>query len=141
MRYRIGLLISAALAATLAAGCDSQKLPVTGKVTVKGGGPLPGGMVVFAPVAGGTSGGARGYIREDGTFTLSTERPEDGSFAGKYRVLVVPPSKKGGEEVAAAPPPIDPRYAEFDGSGLEVEVTPERHHFEFTLDPPARKKK
>ena len=139
MLRQFALLLVAAIAVA-PTGCAAKKITVTGKVTIKGAGPLPGGMVVFAPVGGGTSGGARGYIREDGTFTLSTDSAEDGSFAGKYRVLVVPPPKKGGEDAPTLPPPIDPRYAEFDTSGLETEVTPEHHHFEFTLNPPAKKK-
>ena len=121
-------------------GCGQKKIIVTGKLTIKGNGPLPGGMIVFAPVDGGLSGGARGYVREDGTFTLSTDKPEDGSLPGKYKVLVVPPSKKGGEDAPNLPLPIDPRYAEFDTSGLTAEVTPAQHHFEFTLDPPPKTK-
>ena len=132
-----------ALAAALvaAAGCGPKKIAVTGLLTVKGGGPVPGGMVVFAPVGGGGAGGARGYVNLDGTFAMSTDKPDDGTLAGRYKVLIVPPpTKKGGEDAQAAPPPIDPRYAEFDQSGLEVEVTPDRHHFEFALDPPGKKK-
>src|SRR5262245_22198668 len=136
-RVSLLLLVNALAVAT---GCGQKKIPVTGKVVVKGGGPLNGGMVVFAPVDGGTTSGARGYIREDGTFTLSTDSPEDGSFVGKYRVLVVPPPRKGGEDAIPTTPPIDPKYAEFATSGLEAEVTAGQHQFEFILDPPARKK-
>src|SRR5262245_57311541 len=94
-------------------------------------------MVVCSPVDAAGRPGARGYIRPDRTVTLSTERPEDRSFAGRYHVLIgPPPQKKRGEDAPEPPPLIDPKYHQFDTSGLTFEVTPEKHHFDVTVAKP-----
>src|SRR5262249_57607506 len=72
-------------------GCARKTYPVTGKVTFKDGTPLRGGMVVFSPIDPAAHSGARGYIQQDGTFELSTERPGDGTLGGRYRGLLKPP--------------------------------------------------
>src|SRR5438128_12598251 len=91
-------ILLAALALTLLGGCGARKYPVIGKVVFKDGTPLPGGMVVFSPLDPASHVGARGYVQADGTFELSSDRPGDGSLAGRYQVLVRPPSQGKGQD-------------------------------------------
>lgn len=79
-----GGLFAAALLAC--AGCGTRLQPAGGKVLVDGV-PVREGTVMFYPVGGGRPATAR--IVEDGSFTLSYERPGDGLPAGEYKVAVV----------------------------------------------------
>jgi len=132
MPVYIALLISIFLS-----GCGERKIQVTGKVLLKNGKPLPGGMLVLSPEAGGLKGGARAYLETDGTFVLSTDAAGDGIISGKYKVLVVHPPKKGGEDAPSGPMLFHPKYSDFATSGLVVDITPENHLLEITLDPPS----
>jgi len=131
------------LALILAAcsGCARRTYPVIGKVTFKDGTPLRGGMVVFSPIDPTAHAGARGYIQQDGTFELSTERPGDGTLGGRYRVLVKPPTqgRADDEQRNNNAPLIDPRYTRFETSGLEFEVKAGLNHCPITVEPPARR--
>ena len=137
MRMLVILFIFALLPVS---GCGQGKIQVTGKVMLKNGGPLPGGMVVLSPNAGGLEGGARGYLQMDGTFVLSTDSAGDGVLSGKYKALVVHPSKKGGEDAPSGPMLFHPKYGDFSTSGLVFDINPENHKLEIILDPPAFRK-
>src|SRR5689334_8120728 len=72
------------------AGCSRPSLelaPVHGKVTIDGKS-LFQGKVMFAPVAKGDSvhpgKPAWGKIQSDGTFRLTTLKPEDGAVVGEH---------------------------------------------------------
>jgi len=83
------------VAVAICVGCGS-KVQVSG--TVKHDGQVvPGGRVVFTP-ASPDNKPAFGEIKEDGTFTMSTENPGDGVMVGQYRV-----------SIAAQPGSTDPR--------------------------------
>src|SRR5690349_7811580 len=90
-RARAGWRVLLAVVVLAVAGCGGRKYPVVGKVVFKDGKPLPGGMVVFSPLDSANHVGARGDIKSDGTFELSSEKAGDGSLAGRYQVLVRPP--------------------------------------------------
>lgn len=126
----------AALGILLAAGCGAPKYEVTGVVAYDDGTPYSGGgIVAMETEIGGKRIMARGAIGPDGRFTLASQRPEDGAFAGTYRVRVLPPV------VIDGPPPkgLDPRFQSFDTSGLSFQVVPGRNEFTITLGPkPAR---
>ena len=107
-----------------AAGCGSGLYPVRGKVTYPDGKPVTEGMVVFESKSEEARVTARGEIQSDGSFALSTHKPGDGAPAGKYRVLVAPKNDPNAVDRPAGPPPFDPRYADFNKSKLEFEVTP-----------------
>ena len=67
--------------------------PVTGSVTFRGGKPVTGGAVQFAPISD-SSYTVSGDLKDDGSFTLSTFRGNDrvaGAPAGEYRVTVLLP--------------------------------------------------
>ena len=100
-----GCLGAAALAACL--GCGSGLQPAGGKVLV-GGTPVKGGSVMFYPASKGRPATAR--ILEDGSFTLSYERPGDGLPVGEYKVVIVADVWKEGKKT---------RQQEYDEANLK----------------------
>jgi hypothetical protein len=105
-----------------AVGCGPKLCSVRGKVTYGDGQPVTEGMVVFERKGEEKPVTARGEIQADGSYRLSTHKPDDGAPPGTYRVLVAPKSDPNAVDRAAKPPPFDPRYADFKTSGLEFEV-------------------
>lgn len=125
---------------TTCAGCGRGRLavaPVEGKVLHKGK-PLPFGSVIFQPDAGPA---ARGVIQPDGTFKLSTYGDGDGAVISRHRVRIaafanqnpqIPldsPQRQPGVGRALIPS----KYANFDSSGLSVEVETDNEPFVFDL--------
>ena len=116
-------VLAAALVLLAAGGCGPRLYPVRGKVTYPDGRPVTEGLVVFESEGAEKPVTARGDIRPDGSYQLSTFRPGDGVPPGKYRALVAPRSDPNAVDIKPPkPPPFDPRYAEFATSGLEFEV-------------------
>ncbi|HTK74206.1 MAG TPA: hypothetical protein VL371_03050 [Gemmataceae bacterium] len=95
-KLSIGCALAAAL--TVLAGCGSRLQPAGGKILVDGN-PVKEGTVMFYPVKQGRPATAR--ILEDGSFTLSFERPGDGLPPGEYRVVIVADIWKEGQKTAA----------------------------------------
>ena len=86
----------AVLAALVTMGCHKQPaenrvpvVPVAGAVVFDGQ-PTPGALIVFHPVQGAQSQTppARGTVRNDGTFELTTYEANDGAQPGEYKVTV-----------------------------------------------------
>jgi hypothetical protein len=130
-------LVLAALVLGLA-GCGNKLHPVRGKVTLDDGTPVTRGLIVFERTDGGPALTARGDIKEDGTYELSTYKTGDGVPPGKYRVLVnpldlsdIPDEKKN--------LPFDVKYTTFAKSGLEYEVKSGPNDYPITLERPAKK--
>jgi len=86
-------LLAAALVACV--GCGSKLQPAGGKVLVDGI-PVKEGTIMFYPVNKGRPATAR--ILEDGSFTLSYERPGDGLPVGDYKVVIVADIWKKGKK-------------------------------------------
>src|SRR5262249_55555724 len=107
-----------------AVGCRGGLYPVHGKVTYPDGTPLAKGLVGFESATGTPSITARGDIRADGSYELSTFKPGDGAPAGKYRVLVSPRDYENidGLDGPRRGPAFDKRYMDFSTSGLVFEV-------------------
>ena len=137
-RILTGLLIVGLSAAS--GGCGDDRLPTTavgGKVLYQGE-PLQFGSVMFRPDAGPL---ARGAIRSDGTFRLSTYGNNDGAVIGKHRVRITcfeskrpettPPDSN--EEPGVGRSLIPRKYLSFDTSGLQVEVRSDNEPFVFEL--------
>lgn len=124
--FKISSLPSLALFLMLAAGCGEGRYPVHGKVTREDGTPISESMVVFESVDRQPNITARGDVDAHGDFELGTSTPGDGAPAGKYRVKVTPLVSNPDE-----PPPnaFDPRFADFNTSGLEFEVKREANEF------------
>jgi hypothetical protein len=124
-----------------AAGCEAggKLYPVGGNVTLDDGKPLTKGVVIFERTEGGPPVTARGEIKPDGSYQLSTYRPGDGVPPGKYRVLINPLdlSEVPDEEKQL---PFDAKYLKFETSGLEYEVRPGSNNgFSFRLGRPKEK--
>jgi hypothetical protein len=102
------------------AGCGPGLQPVRGKVTLPDGKPAAGSQVVFESDQDGKKISARGDVRDDGSYELSTFKPGDGVPPGKYNVQVNPPPMVNAEAPAASP--FNARYSNFQTSSLEFEV-------------------
>jgi hypothetical protein len=134
--------VAVALLLPAADGCGPDEpalAPVSGRVFYKGA-PLPGGSIVFTPDADKGGGGplARGEVRPDGTYTLTTDgRP--GAAPGWHRVTIVSVApardKPAGSGFADVESLLPRRYAAPDLSGLERLVKPgEENAIDFHLD-------
>ncbi len=74
----------------LCVGCNNGQLktyPVQGKVVFADGSPVKVGTVETKSVEHGVQ--ATGTINLDGTFTLTTYKPDDGAVAGQHRCVVI----------------------------------------------------
>ncbi len=73
-------------------GCDSGGLPnmvpIEGKV-IYNGEPLKFGYVSYVPTDEANGRTAKGPIKPDGTFTMTTLKMHDGVRIGEYRIAVV----------------------------------------------------
>ena len=75
-------------------GCGKSVYPVKGTVTYEGK-PLPGGgAITFLPLTSQGEKIASGTIAEDGTYSLTTNRPGDGSRPGEFRVVITQTTEK-----------------------------------------------
>ncbi len=130
------IAVAAALVLVVStAGCGQRMYPVHGTVTLEDGRPLTRGMVVFEGQQNGVAIMARGEIKPDGSYQLSTEKPGDGVPPGKYRVQInsmdlseVPDEKKK--------LPFDIKYLRFNTSGLEYEVKAGPNEYDIKLSRP-----
>jgi hypothetical protein len=131
-----GTWAATGLLCALLSGCGSGLHPVEGKVVWKDGTPakeLAGGQVVFDLPEKKLS--ARGVIREDGTFRLTSLNPDDGAPAGDYKVLILEHRKNANADgTQLAPPILDPRYADHKTSDLTATVSPGPNTVTLTVD-------
>jgi hypothetical protein len=108
-------------------GCNRgpQVAPIEGKVTYNGK-PLTFGSVMLQPRQGQP---AVAEIQSDGSFRLSTMKPNDGAIVGIHKIRVAcyesqrNPGQIGGEQMLGKLL-IPEKYTFFDQSGLAVEVLP-----------------
>ena len=109
-----------------AVGCGGNA-PVTGTVKFPDGTPLDRGIVVFET----DKMAARGDIRKDGTYTLTTGEDKGippgtykVSIAGANQPIVIPPSGQGGGAPIITPVTnlVDTKFESPNTSGLTCEV-------------------
>jgi len=78
---------------SLFAGCGSgdrvEVYPTKGVVLFNGEPMMGGGAISFVPLDNQLGKAAGGTIDKEGKFTMSTYDPDDGSMAGKFRVIVM----------------------------------------------------
>lgn len=113
-------------------GC-SDKLPMGGKVTfTDDGAPLEKGTVCFEK----DGFLARGNLKLDGTYQVSSTGQNDGLPKGKYKVYLVgaelASTGKGGNIVYT--PLVDKRYESADSTDIEFEVDGKTKRFDFKVD-------
>jgi hypothetical protein len=132
-----GLTI-AVLLTLLPGGCGTAgPYPVDGKVVWKDGSPakeLEGSQVVFDLPEKQTS--ASGIVQADGTFHLTTNKPNDGALAGDYKVLVLETRKQlgGPDSTNIAPGLLDSRFYDARTSDLQATVRPGLNKITLTVD-------
>lgn len=124
--------------ATLLTGCQEgpQIYPVSGTVKFADGS-IPHGEVAvirFEPVAGSSAAGetkaAAGDIKPDGSFKLTTLNPDDGAFAGEYKVVFSVFKTYLGRE-----PLIDAKYTTAETTPFTATIKAgSTGPFEYTLD-------
>lgn len=121
-------------------GCGSGIYPVKGEVRWKDGAPakeLVGSNVVFELPEKKTS--ARGVIQSDGSFRLSTQKPDDGAPPGDYKVFIVEDRKNANAEgTLLMPALLDPRNSELATSTLKATVTTGPNDITLTVERAAK---
>lgn len=131
-----GMLFGGMLLIALA-GCGHTSRPTYrtgGKVVFPDGKPLVGGMVEFRSAGAEHTVVARGQVQPDGSFQLSTYRPNDGAVEGEHSALVAPFAPMGHmEEMKGAPMVIDSRFTQFDTSGWKFTVVSDTTKNRFVL--------
>ena len=128
--------LAALLLPCLLAGCAGGDglVPASGRVTFRDGKPLSGGVVTFAPEAGGPE--ARAPIGPDGRFALATGG-KPGAGPGRYRVSIVqlaPPDPVAAHAHGPKPPRVHGKHAKFETSGLTATVEPAGGEIALTVD-------
>jgi len=77
-----------ALLGVILIGCGGRgTTPVRGVITLEGT-PVAGATVLFMPDGEDGCRPASGFTSSDGTFRLTTYKPDDGALPGNYRVLI-----------------------------------------------------
>ena len=98
--FRLALLVSVFLAAS--SGCSRSPLvQATGRLTYKGK-PVPSTYVIFHPLEEGKRE-SHGLTDDDGKFSLTFSRTEEGVFPGKHRIHLRY-NQSGDEELGKTPP-------------------------------------
>src|SRR5262249_4853136 len=127
-----------ALAAVVAVGCSGGPArpavyPVRGQVFVNKTQPAAGALVVFHPLSAEVARQAAArpfaYVRDDGSFQLTTYNEGDGAPAGEYGVTVVWEAvpKSGGPRIreGGTPDRLGGRYGDPNSPKLKVTVQPQ----------------
>jgi hypothetical protein len=127
-------------------GCSPswKTYPVQGRVTFPDGTPLTHGTVEFEsqnPSAKGLN--ARGEIKRDGSYRLTTFKDGDGAIEGAHRVIVVVPPQFLSQNMAGPPPRlvIDPRFQSYASSGLTCTIVPGDNNYPIRVEKPAGESK
>jgi len=125
--------------AALLSGCGKGDgpFPVEGQVVWEDGTPakeLHLGSVIFDLPEKQT--GAKGMIQSDGTFRLTTNKPDDGALAGEYKVMVVEGARRplpGGDGSQMAPGRMDSKYSDPSTTDLTATVAPGKNVIKLTV--------
>ena len=134
----------ALLSGALLSGCAGDGIyPVEGQVVWKDGSPakeLAGSRVIFNLPEKQT--GANGIIQADGSFRLTTNKPNDGAIAGEYKVLIIEVGRKslgGPDSTAIAPGAMHSRYSDPNTTDLKATVGPGPNNVTLTVERAPRK--
>jgi hypothetical protein len=125
---RIGFVLGVVSWLSFITGCgdgNPKTYPVDGRVIFEDGKVAEIGTVEFRMNQDENRIIARGVIRKDGSFSMSTFEPGDGAVEGKHQAIVqqmvisegLGPSHQHG-------PRVPKKYADYSTSGLQVEVKP-----------------
>jgi hypothetical protein len=122
--WRLALLVLFA-ATPILCGCGSEyppRYPISGVVKFRDGSPVKTGTIEAC--VPGSPWTATGTIARDGTFSLTTVKPNDGAIAGEHQVIVrqlivtyLP--VKGHHDHGKL---VDPKFADYKTSKLTLTV-------------------
>jgi len=119
-------------------GCGGDKVSLKGKVTFKeDGSPLTSGMVCFET----DTYRARGPLKPDGTYQVTSVKANDGIPPGTYKVYVFG-AEVGVEETsgrmnaARSVSLVARKYTNKETSGITVEVDAKTKQFDFQVEKP-----
>ena len=129
-----------------AVGCSADKakaFPVAGKIAYKGTNAaatkLAGTRLLFEPVSSTEKIQLQGVVEDDGTFSLGSivnGKIVDGVLPGEYKGRLVPP--KDDESGRPLKGLFDPRFENFDKSGIRLTVSAANPDFVIEVDRPRR---
>jgi hypothetical protein len=110
-------------------GCGGEKelpvAPVSGKVIFKSETPVNALVVLHAVTKSDAPFAPSGKVASDGTFKITTYKPNDGAPPGEYVATVVWNKEVTGEGgTGAGPNVLPPKYAKPDTSPFKVSVKP-----------------
>jgi hypothetical protein len=123
-----GAAVALVLTGLLGGCAGTGPYPVEGIVQWEDGSPakeLVNAIVIFDLPEKATK--AQGNVQADGTFRLTTNKPNDGALPGEYKVLIIEVGRKalGGPDASAiAPGHMDSRYS--DPSTTDLKATVEK---------------
>ncbi|VTS05563.1 hypothetical protein [Tuwongella immobilis] len=108
MKFPRMILGVAVLSLALLSGCSSEipVYPVSGKVTLEGKPMMGGGSIAFIPLDNQPGKTAGGEIAADGTYSLTTNVPNDGCMTGKFRVVITQVTEQEPESTPDGEKPI-----------------------------------
>ena len=145
VRSYASTVILATIVCATVSGCAESGIPTYragGSVKFPDGRPLKAGIVSFQPIDSNERVSPRGYLREDGSFELSTFKEGDGAIEGEHRVLIMPQGPHDGPQPGRPAPrlPIHPRFTRYETSKLRYTVSrdPEKNHFDIVVERPRR---
>ena len=121
-------------------GCGRETYPVTGQIEMKDGSSpkeLAGYGITFDSHEMKVS--AVGTIGADGSFELTTIKPNDGAKPGKYKVIISPPLSDNPDGPQRKSILLD-GYGDLAKTQLLAEVKAETNHFKFSVERAKRKK-
>jgi len=134
----------------LVAGCSPsgqvKTYPVKGTIKFEGKPMVGGGAISLIPITDQRGKTAGGTIQPDGTYSLETYKPGDGSMAGEFRVVIFQETVKEGKAApdgaapsatAAMDVPVADRipvvYADDRNSPLKATVETKPNVIDFDL--------
>ncbi|QDU88508.1 hypothetical protein Pla175_18860 [Pirellulimonas nuda] len=133
---RISSLLGLGFAVCGCVGCGSDMAPVAGRVEFSDGSPVRGGIRVIrfepdddSPAEVRKAGS--GDIAEDGSFVITTKKPGDGVYRGKYVVTFTVISDR-----ESAKSLIPSQYTTYVDSPFEVTVDRGKSDYLFKLEKP-----
>jgi hypothetical protein len=134
-------LLACAVALVSLGGCSSGEpiYPVTGRIIFADGKPVPGGIIEFQAIDGGSKANPRGTIGVEGKFNMITPPEREGAVTGMYRAIVraFDPAYNDEAHGFKIPPPlIDRRYEKYETTDLEVLVEPKANEVTITVERP-----
>lgn len=131
------LLIILALSCAFLTGCNNRHAtyPVAGKIVFEDGSPAMFGDIEFQSTEHPIN--ARGTIRRDGSFSLTTYTENDGAIAGDHKIVItqlIPAALPGQEIEHNHGLIVHKKYYSFKTSDLKANVEKQSNTLELVVE-------